>query len=414
MSFQPNSDITVALQERIDALSDSGGGTIEVPAGLFHVKPIQLRSDITLVLAAGARLVASPRREDYFPIGYNHNEMGDVHSAFFAMDAANITIRGEGQIDLSGEAFYRMESPEALPSVGPEVTQVYLDEAPRRYDWRVNQPMFFHQCERIRIDGIRIVNAPCWTMSYNFCRDIKVTNLTIENSLIIPNNDGMHFTGSRDIMISGCLITAGDDCVALSSITDWSRPCENVVISNCVFKSASKAISVGYMHSIVRNVLIENVVVLQSNRAYVTMCHPGTGLVENVRVSNCILEGRSYGGNWWGNGEPIVIMATPHHIDWYRDPMPDRRFSTSVRCVSFSGVTCRGERPPAFVASEPITENIQMRGCIIEILPEEKPSLKGNVIDLAPGPANFDLSAGAGRVVCQHVDLVESGNVYLA
>jgi polygalacturonase len=334
-----------------------GGGEIVVPAGEYYFKQIELRSHICLNIQAGARLIASCRREDYSPIGYHHNEMKDVYSAIYAFDKENLTLKGEGEIALSGTSFYFMDKPSTVTSVGPEITQEYLDEAPRTYEWRVNQPIFFHRCKNIRFEGLTITDSPCWTLSFNLCETIKMTNLTIENSLVLPNNDGMHFTGSRDVLISGCHITAGDDCVALSSITDWSVPCENVVISDCVFQSASKALSIGYMHSIVRNVLIKNVVVKKSNRAFVSMCHPRTGLVENVTVSDCVFEGRSYGGKWWGNGEPIVLMVTPHHISSYRDPLPEPRFDTCIRNVTFSNITCVAERP---IASSPVNRSCRI------------------------------------------------------
>lgn len=389
--FQNLSDITQVLQQRIDEVASTGGGEIHIPPGNYHIRPIRLQSNICLNLSAGTRLIASPRKEDYFPIGYNHNEMGEVYSVVFAIDQEHITIKGEGTIDLNGSAFYYMDRPSKVTSVGPEITREYIDEAPRTYDWRVNQPIFFHRCRDVCFEGVTIVDAPCWTFSFNFCQVIKMTNLTIENSLVIPNCDGMHFTGSRDILIDGCHITAGDDCVAFTSITDWNVPCENVVVTNCIFQSASKAISIGYMHSIVRNVLIENVIVKKSNRAFVSMCHPHTGLVENVRVANCILEGRSYGGNWWGNGEAIIIMVTPHHITSYREPLPEPRFDYSMRNVTFTNITCLSERPVGIVASEPLTCNIQLKDMIIQLVPEERPSLKGNVIDLAPGPENYKI-----------------------
>ncbi len=387
--FKNHSDITEALQARIDQLAETGGGEILIPPGHYHFRPIRLRSRICLYLAAGAKLSASPRRENYFPIGYDHNEMGQVFSALYAFGETGVTLRGEGEIDLNGESFYEMDNPRLPRTVGPPITEAHMAESARNYQWRVNQPIFFDRCENVRFEGITIRNAPCWTLSFNRCRIVKMLNLTIQNSLLIPNSDGMHFTCSSDILISGCAITAGDDCVALTAITDWSLPCENVVITNCVFQSASKAISVGYMHSIVRNVLITNVLVKKSNRAFVVMCHPSTGLVENLRVSDCILEGRSYGGNWWGNGEPIVLMATPHHIERYRDPLPDPRFDMAMRHLFFSQITCRGERPVAVVASEPMVQNLHLRDMMIEIVPEEKPSLKGNAIDLAPGPENY-------------------------
>jgi len=397
--FEPNSDITHVLQERINELAKTGGGEILIPPGEYWIRPIELKSNICLNLCAGATLKASPERDDYFPIGYDHNEMGQVFSVIYAVDQKNITVKGEGTIDLNGEAWYRMDDPKPMHTVGPEITAAHRAEGARSYGWRVNQPIFFHQCQNIRFDGLNLINAPCWTMSFNFCRIVKMTDLTILNGLLIPNSDGMHFTGSSDILISGCAITAGDDCVALTSITDWNVPCENVTITNCVFQSASKAISVGYMHSIVRNVLIENVVIKKSNRAFVIMCHPRTGRVENVRVSNCILEGRSYAGGWWGNGEAIVIMVSPQHIERYREPLPDPRFDLAVRNVHFTNVSCHAERPIGVVATEPLTRNIQFRDVIIEIVPEERPSLKGNAIDLAPGPENYEIpKAGIGMV----------------
>lgn len=404
MHFENHSDITEPLQAEIDRLAEQGGGEIRIGAGDYRFRPVRLRSNICLYLEAGARLTASGERSDYSEIGYNHNEMGDVFSCFFAMDAANITLRGEGSIDLNADAWYDPANPETIPTVGPTPTPEHFDEAPRNREWRVNQPIFFHQCENLRIEGITVRNAPCWTFSFNFCRIIKVLNLTVINSLTIPNSDGMHFTGSSDILVSGCAITAGDDCVALTGITDWDRPCENAVITNCVFQSASKAISVGYMHSIVRNVLINNVIIKRSNRAFAIMSHPHTGRVENVRLSNCILEGRSYGGRWWGNGEPIIIMATPHHMPQYRDPQPADRFEVSVSNITFSNITCRAERPIGLIATHPIVQDIQLRDCTMEIVPEEKAALKGNVIDLAPGPENLEIPDGCGDIICRNVE----------
>ncbi|MFP4070068.1 MAG: glycoside hydrolase family 28 protein [Opitutales bacterium] len=404
--FATNTDITDSLQTLIDERATAGGGEVLVPPGVFRFRRIELKSGVCLRLQAGARLLASTRREDYIPIGYHHNEMGDVHSAIFALGARDVTLCGEGEIDLGGLAFYRDRDPSDVPTVGPEISAEHIAQYPKTYDWRVNQPVFFHECEHVRLDGLTFRNASCWTITGNFCRDFKATNLTIDNDLTIPNSDGLHFCGSRDILVRGCHITAGDDCVALSSITDWSRPTENVVIGDCVFQSASKALSIGYMHSIVRNVLVHDVIVKSSNRACVLMAHPHTGLIENVRIHNCILEGRSYAGNWWGNGEPLVVMATPHHIDWYRDPMPADRFPASVRNVTFAGLVCRAERPIAVVAAEPgLIANCALRDSTVEIIPEALPSLKGAAIDLAPGPENLKITDPGAGVVTRNADL---------
>jgi polygalacturonase len=63
-------DNTTAIQQAIDAVAESGGGTVIVPAGHFVTGPLRLRSRVTLHLEPVAVLQASspwrtiPRRHD--------------------------------------------------------------------------------------------------------------------------------------------------------------------------------------------------------------------------------------------------------------------------------------------------------------------------------------------------------------
>jgi len=43
--------------------------------------------------------------------------------------------------------------------------------------------------------------------------------------------------------------------------------------------------------------------------------------------------------------------------------------------------------------------NVQLDNVVVEIIPDEMPSLKGNVIDLAPGPKNLTMPARVGIAV---------------
>jgi polygalacturonase len=397
------------LQAAVDQKAQKGGGTITIAPGNYRIRTIRLKSGITLNIENGATLTASPDRRDYKPVGYETNEFGEAYSAIYAIDAYDIALTGSGEIDLNGSAFYHMDTPLPPTTTGPAITDAHRNEAPRTYDWRPNQPIFFHNCTGIRIDSIRVRNAPCWTFCFNRSQSIIVRGVRIDNGLTIPNCDGLHFCSSRDITVTGCHIVSGDDCIAFSSINDWNAACENIAVSDCIFQSSSKAISLSYMHSIVRNVVITNIIVKKSNRACVAMVHPRTGLLENVLISNCIFEGRTYGGGWWGNGEPLVVMVTPHHLDTpYRDPKPDDRFAVSVKNISFSHIICRGERPPAFIASEKgLVQNIRINEMHIDIVDEELTSLKGNVIDLAPGQENFPLPGLAKSIIAHNVDDVE-------
>jgi polygalacturonase len=267
--------LTKEIQAALDAASARSGATVIIPAGEFVTGTLNLGC-ASLYLEKGAVLKGSPNIEDYVFNGYEHNEMGKTLSLLYSLHHGDIRIAGEGTIDLNGDSFYHLDRPSVPDSTVP-FTEKQRGECTRLYDRRPNQPIFFYDCQRVRIQDIRIVNAPCWTMSFVECEDIRIAGLTIDNSLVLPNNDGMHFCSCRKVFVRDCNISSGDDCIALSAITDWEKPCEDVVISDCILRSCSKAIVIGYMHSIVRNVCVSNCIVKESNRAFCVMTSSGTG-----------------------------------------------------------------------------------------------------------------------------------------
>ena len=59
---------TRALQAAIDARAAAGGGTVRIPSGDWVSGALAMRSDITLELDAGARLLGSQDLADYPPV----------------------------------------------------------------------------------------------------------------------------------------------------------------------------------------------------------------------------------------------------------------------------------------------------------------------------------------------------------
>ncbi len=377
---------TAAIQAALDAAQ---GGTVRIPAGEFLTGTLDLKG-ASLHLAKGAVLKGSPDMADYVWNGYDHNEMGRVLSLITCMDCDNILITGEGTIDLNGDAFYHLDRPNVPKSAVP-LTPAQLEECTRLYDARPNQPIFFLRCRRVTVQDVRIVNAPCWTMSFVECEDVKVLDLTIDNNLRLPNNDGMHFCSCRGVIVRGCHISAGDDCIALSAITDWDKPCEDVVISDCILRSCSKAVVVGYMHSIVRNVVISNVIIRESNRGLTIMTSSRTGLVENVQATNVRIDTRVRAGGWWGNGEAVCIMATHHHLANYARPEPAPRFDLNVRNVTMNGLQCTSENALAIVGEGDNVRDVRLLNVDVTLKDSDNRAIKGDLIDLSPGEQNARL-----------------------
>ena len=390
------------------ALSDRE--TVCVPAGTFLTGTINLQG-VSLYLEAGAVIKGSPDPEDYPVQDYVHNEMGPLRALIVNLHHDHVYITGSGTIDLNGLAFFdtsRKNVPgfKVPPTPGQISECTYFIPA-----GRPNQCIFFHDCRDVRLEGITVLNAPCWTITCSRCKNIHLTGLTIDTDLNTPNDDGIHLSSCKGAIISNCHISSGDDCIALSCITDWETPCEDIVISNCVMRSCSKALVIGYMFSVVHNVTVTNCIIKESNRGFCIMCHDETALVENVRVSNCIFDTQVRAGNWWGNGEPIFLMAVPQMTDKTAPQIPARRVDCAIRNVHLSGITCTGENAMGIVGVNGNIREITLSHIDYTRKPARNLPLKGNIFDLSPStllceaPENCGLRiTGAENVKLDHVN----------
>ncbi len=389
---------TDAIQRVIDE-ADQKQLPLIIPAGCWVSGTLNLRS-ASLYLQKGAVLKASEDLQDYPALDFVHNEMIQVTSFLYSMNAEGIRIGGEGTIDLSGDAFYDMDTPN-IPDYGIPFSPEQQAECTRKIRKRPTQPIFFLNCRDITIRDIHLQNAPCWTMSFNGCEDIRVFDVTIRNNPVLPNNDGMHFCGCRNVIVRGCNISAGDDCIALSGITDWNRPCENVTISDCILRSVSKAIVLGYMHSIVRNVTITNCVITDSQRGLCIMSSKGSGLVEHVLVSNLRIDTHVRAGNWWGNGEAIELMGLEHYNVNYLNSDISRDFPANIRDIQMMNICCTSENVIALIGDDNI-EDIRIDGLSFEKKDSANRYLKGNrTIDVSPSEQHVQIPASGEYWLCQ-------------
>ena len=241
-------------------------------------------------------------------------------------------------------------------------------DATAEFLYRPTQPIFFHNCERLRIDGITVRNSPCWTITASCCRDVKVSKVTIHNNLRVSNSDGIHCCSCRDVLIIDSVFHCGDDCIAITGITNWEAISENIVIANCTMASRSAGIRFGHMASKVRNVLVSNVIMNDTNRG-IAIFAAKNGWVENVIISNILIGARMFGGAWWGKGEPLVISATENgRIDG----------------VSVSVVRARAENGIILAGDGGNVRNIDLRDWNLELGFGQDRSLFKHIFDIAP------------------------------
>jgi len=367
---------------------------IRIPAGTFLTGTMNLNG-VSLYLEAGAVIKGSSNLEDYPEQDYVHNEMGALRALIINRDADNVSITGEGTIDLNGKSFYDT-SVMNVPQSKVPFNEKQITECTYPIGERPGQCIFFHNSKNVCISGITIVDAPCWTLSFNECENVKVTGLTIDTDLNVPNDDGIHLCSCKGVIISDCNISSGDDCIALSCISNWNKPCEDVVITNCVLKSCSKAIVVGYIYSVVRNVTISNCIIKESNRGLCFMCNDECGLIENVRVSNMIIDTKIRAGNWWGNGEPILFMALKHDYHIPAEQKPERVTDTAIRNVYINGVTCMGENAIGIVGSGTNIKEVILKNIDFTRKRSDNIVLKGETLDLSPSGMQVEVPGNCG------------------
>lgn len=283
---------TRAIQEAIDACHERGGGTVWVPAGTFVSGTLELRSRVRLHLDAGATLDGSTDLADY-PIfhGRLNAERAAQQSAdedvpleltsaserarFFllARGADDLAITGTGTLDGRGGAFaWNAETGEAAP--GRPLYWILIEDA-----------------RRVTLRDVRLVNPTGWGVSLRRVEDVVVDGVSLTAPERSPNTDGFDLRGVRRGRFSNLYVRTGDDAICFKA--QPGEPSEDVVITNSVLQSDDAAIKFGTgTHDAMRRVLISNVQIVDSRYGIAVFMRDG-GLVEDVRIENVRVTGRS-------------------------------------------------------------------------------------------------------------------------
>lgn len=302
---------TQAIAKAIDAAANKGGGTVYFPAGKYITGPIHFKSNITLFIDAGAELHFSDNFDDYLPMVESRWE-GTVVTNFspliYGKDLENIAIVGRGLIDGHGKKWWgysevtiREQKEGELTTWQKEFKRLNKDVlAPDLPGWVERgflRPPFiqFLRSENIQIKDITIQNSPFWTINPQYCNNVTVDGITINNPPS-PNTDGINPESCRNVHIANSHISVGDDCITIKSGKDRSGrqvniPAENHTITNCTMLSGHGGVVIGSeMSGGVKNIVISNCVFDGTDRGIRIKTARGRGgVVENIRVSNIVM-----------------------------------------------------------------------------------------------------------------------------
>ena len=208
---------TAFIQRAVDDCALAGGGQVRFPPGTFLSGTIRLKSRVTLLFEAGARLVGTTNLDAYQhpepPAFLPEAKWGKWHRALLlGENVEDVTIAGAGVIDgnrvfdPAGEE--RMRGPHALA---------------------------FVNCRRFTIRDVTFVDAANYAVLFFVSDDVDIRNVTF-----VGGWDGVHWRGAperwcHNVRILGCRFFTGDDSIA-------GRYWDNTLISGCLINSSCNGV----------------------------------------------------------------------------------------------------------------------------------------------------------------------------
>jgi polygalacturonase len=296
-----------------------------------------LKSRVSLYLDAGATIYANTERREY---------KDSAWQLINAQKAENISILGPGV--LHGQAAGDLGR---RPGVANEP----------RPEFRTGV-MLLEDCRHVTLRDFTILYSDSWACHLKRCEKVVVDGLTILNNYFRTNSDGIDPDSCRDVRISNCHITAGDDCICLK--TDAGLPCEDIVVTNCTTESVATAIKLGTASKgDFRNIAISNCTVRNSTVGVGFFIKDG-GAIDGVTISNLAIE--TLRNPLEVNAERLRNCIYPIFLDI--EKRRDDSKVGAIRNVIFSNIVVRSDNGILIQGMrESAIENLTLQNIVLRV-----------------------------------------------
>lgn len=290
-------DDTQAIQSAI--LCCPKNGRVLIPAGIYLVTAIFLKSDIQIELAEGAVLLGETDRHKY-PVLPGTTQMSDGSERYLGT--------WEGEPD---DVFASM-----LTGIYVENVKVYgqgiLDENAQNSDWWIRhrvkrvarrpKGIFLNHCDNIAFQGISVKNTPSWNQHPFFSQNLSYIDMFLTSPKNSPTTDGCDPESCKNVQITGCRISVGDDCIAIKSGKTgfgkkFKTPSEQICIRNCLMEFGHGGVTLGSeMSGGVKNVTVTQCIFRDTDRGLRIKTRRGRGntavidgiVFENIRMERVL------------------------------------------------------------------------------------------------------------------------------
>lgn len=351
-------DDTNFVQATINACPKNG--TVRIPAGTYLVRPIFLKSNITIKLEKGATLLGDTNRKNYpilpgmtlltdesdeYNLGsWEGNPIDCFASIITGIEISNVNIIGEGTID--GNA---------------SNSDWWAHAKEKVIAWRP-RGMFLVRCNNINVQGITICNTPSWNLHPYFSDNLRFIDLKVINPKDSPNTDGCDPESCTNVDIIGVHFSVGDDCIAIKSGKiymgrKYKKPSSKFNIRNCSMNFGHGAIVLGSeMAGGLKDILISQCVFNATDRGLRIKTRRGRG-------KDAIIDGITF------DNIKMNKVLTPLVINMYYYCDPDGK-SEYVRSREALPVDDRTPYLGKFVFKNMTCENVNIAAGTFYGLPE--------------------------------------------
>lgn len=379
---------TEAFEKAMLALNAKGGGTLQVPSGVYYTGPITFYSNINLHLQDGAVIIFSDNFSDYKLIktSFEGLETRRCISPLNAIGATNVAITGNGVIDGNGDAWRFVKKNKMTASQWKKLTQKGVLSADKQlwfptensrkgyelsagnfnvpqveseeqweeiHEWLRPVLLSFVRCKNVYLQGVTFQNSPSWNLHPNMCEHVIIDGITVRNPWYSQNGDGLDLESCTNALVVNSKFDVGDDAICIKSGKDAdgrkrAMPCQNVIIDNCMVFHGHGGFVVGSeMSGGVKNVLVSNCQFLGTDVGLRFKSVRGRGGVvehiymNNINMMNIATDALLFDLYYSGKSatetlEDGDILATEESIPLVTEETP------IFRHISIKNITCRG------------------------------------------------------------------------
>jgi polygalacturonase len=348
---------TAAIQAALDACGKSGGGTVQFAAGAYLSQPITIHTKTTVLLEAGATLLASPTQSDFLKGGGDWlaaKSSDDFIPFISGKNLTDIVITGKGTIDGNGANWW-----------GP--AKEFRTRKPGYSALPRPDLVVLNNCKNVHLAGVKLINSPRAHLVLADCEGVVIEDVTVRSPAGAANTEGIGPDDCRNVTITRCTIDTGDDNIAITSgkkVESREFGSENITVTDCDFLHGHGmsigSTTVGGVHRVVvKNCRFENT----DNGLRIKSGRDRGGLVEDISYSDITMK----------NVHPAISIVAYYQYstnDKYpkNDPaQPISETTPRIRNVCISNVTATCTQDAGFIVGLPesvvsnvVLENIHL------------------------------------------------------